>query len=112
MCPGNSYSWGDNAGQHVFIPQIILIPSDVQILFPLQQCQFPVCVAFDMTINKAQAQSVKYIGFDLHTPVFTHGQFYVAVSHATSVHRIKAIWDPKCTDPITGNVVYSEVLLD
>ncbi len=65
-----------------------------------------------MTINKSQGQSVKYVGLDLRSPVFTHGQFYVAISRATSVHRIKAIWDPVNPSPVTKNIVYNEVLLD
>jgi hypothetical protein len=65
-----------------------------------------------MSVNKAQEQSPKYVGLDFHSPVFTHGQFYVAVSRATSVNRIKAIWDPKFPNPVTKNHVFSEVLLD
>jgi len=103
---------GENAGKHFFIPRISLTPSEVQIPFQLRRRQFPVCVAFAMTINKAQGQSVKHVGLDLRSSVFTHGQFYVAVSRATSVHRIKAIWDPKVVEPVTKNIVYTEVLLD
>ena len=65
-----------------------------------------------MTINKAQGQSLEHVGLDLHTPVFTHGQFYVAISRVTSVHNIKAIWDPKVDTPVTKNIVYVEVLLN
>jgi ATP-dependent exoDNAse (exonuclease V) alpha subunit len=38
-----------------------------------------------MTINKSQGQSFKTVGVDLRRPVFSHGQFYVAVSRTTSV---------------------------
>jgi ATP-dependent exoDNAse (exonuclease V) alpha subunit len=103
---------GDHAGEHVFIPRITMIPSAIQIPFELHRCQFPIYLAFAMTINKAQGQSVKYVGLDFHSSVFTHGQFYVAISHATSVHRIKAIWDPKNIELRTKNVVYKNVLLD
>jgi hypothetical protein len=65
-----------------------------------------------MSVNKAQGQSLKYVGLDFYSPVFTHGQFYVAVSRATSVNRIKAIWDPKFPNPATKNHVFPEVLLD
>ena len=65
-----------------------------------------------MTINKSQGQSLEYVGLDLRTSVFTHGQFYVAVSRATSVDKIKAIWDPNVDTPVTKNIVYPEVLLD
>ena len=103
---------GDHAGEHVFIPRITLSPSDIQLPFEFRRRQFPVCVAFAMTINKSQGQSVKYVGLDFRASVFTHGQFYVAISRVTSVHRIKAIWDPKLTQSITKNIVYTEVLLD
>jgi PIF1-like helicase/Helicase len=103
---------GDHAGEHVFIPRITLNPSDTQLPFEFRRHQFPVCLAFAMTINKSQGQSVKYVGLDFCTSVFTHGQFYVAISRATSVHRIKAIWDPKYNEPKTQNIVYTEVLLE
>ncbi|KAG5728874.1 hypothetical protein E4T56_gene15328 [Termitomyces sp. T112] len=33
-----------------------------------------------MTINKSQGQSVKHVGLDLRSGVFSHGQLYVALS--------------------------------
>jgi Helicase len=65
-----------------------------------------------MTINKAQGQSVNHVGLDLRNAVFTHGQLYVAVSRVTSVHNIKAIWDPRFAQPVTKNIVYPEVIID
>jgi hypothetical protein len=44
--------------------------------------------------------------------MYTHGQFYVAVSRVTSVHNIKTIWNPKVDTPVTKNIVYVEVLLN
>lgn len=44
--------------------------------------------------------------------MFTHGQFYVAVSRVTSVHNIKAIWTENAEEAKTKNIVYKEVLLD
>jgi ATP-dependent exoDNAse (exonuclease V) alpha subunit len=64
-----------------------------------------------MMINKSQGQSVKHVGLDLRSPVFTHGQFYVAVSRVTSQENIKAIWDEKEAEGKTKNIVYDEVLL-
>ena len=65
-----------------------------------------------MTVNKAQGQSLKHVGLDLRTPVFTHGQFYVAVSRVPSVHNIKVIWNADVDNPLTTNIVYTEVLLN
>ena len=102
---------GDHAGETVFIPRITITPSDVHLPFKLCRRQFPVRLAFAMTINKSQGQSVKHVGLDLRSPVFTHGQFYVAVSRVTSVHRIKAIWTATHEQPLTQNIVFPEVLI-
>ena len=64
-----------------------------------------------MTINKAQGQSLKYVGVHLITPVFCHGQLYVALSRATSSQRLLILL-PQSTDTKTTNIVYPEVLLD
>jgi len=48
-------------------------------------------MAFTMTINKSQGQSSGTVGIDLHTSVFSHGQFYVAVSRGTNWGRIKVL---------------------
>jgi hypothetical protein len=102
---------GEHAGSKVFIPRIANQPTEDQVAFKFTRKQFPVRLSFAMTINKSQEQSVKHVGLDLRSPVFTHGQFYVAVSRVTSRENIKAIWDEKEADGKTKNIVYDEVLL-
>jgi ATP-dependent DNA helicase PIF1 len=65
-------------GKDIFIPRIPLIPSDTP--FEFKRLQFPVRLAFAMSINKAQGQSLKVAGINLETPCFSHGQLYVACS--------------------------------
>ena len=101
---------GDNAGKVVFIPRMTLEPSAESLPIELSCCQFPVHLAFAMTINKAQGQSIKYIGIDLCTPVFSHGQLYVALSHCTFSNRIKVVFPELSDTTSTTNVVYTEVL--
>ncbi|OBZ78522.1 ATP-dependent DNA helicase PIF1, partial [Choanephora cucurbitarum] len=48
--------------------------------FTLTRKQFSVRRSFAMTINKSQGQSLKIVGIGLRSPVFTHGQLYVALS--------------------------------
>ncbi len=58
-----------------------------------------------------KASPVTYVGLDLRTPVFSHGQLYVALSHCTSGQRIRVLFPDteKYTD--TLNIVYPEALL-
>ncbi|KAG0586650.1 hypothetical protein KC19_2G106400, partial [Ceratodon purpureus] len=102
--------FGPHAGEHVFIPRISLTPSTA-LPFHFSRRQFPVRLAFAMTINKSQGQSVKYVGLDIRVPVFSHGQLYVALSRATSPHHISALLPQNSTLSNTVNVVYPEVLL-
>ena len=71
---------GSYFGKRIFIPQIRIAPSDTELPFQLVHRQFPIRLAFAMTINKAQGQIIPYMGLDLRNPVFTHGQLYVALS--------------------------------
>jgi hypothetical protein len=99
-------------GKRVFIPRIKHTPAESQIPFKLERFQFPLKVCFAMTINKSQGQSVTYVGLNMKAPVFTHGQFYVAISRVRSVNNIKVIWDENLGHGVTKNVVYPEVLLN
>jgi hypothetical protein len=102
---------GDHRGEKAFIPRITLKPSSRQYSFTLKRRQFPVRLCFAMTINKAEGQSVKFVGIHLLSPVFCHGQLYVALSRATSYENVHILL-PITTPTKTKNVVYSEILLD
>ena len=80
---------GKNKGKIVFIPRITISPSDADIPFTLKRYQFPVVLAFAMTINKSQGQTFSTIGIHLSSPVFAHGQLYVAFSRATTRAGVK-----------------------
>jgi ATP-dependent DNA helicase PIF1 len=69
---------GNGKGGIVFIPWIPLIQTDLP--FKFKRLQFPVRVAFVITINKSQGQSIRYCGVDLRSPCFSHRQLYVACS--------------------------------
>ena len=101
---------GQHNGEVAFIPRISLLPSTQPgMTFRLRRRQFPVRLAFVLTINKAQGQSVRHVGIDLREPVFSHGQLYVALSRATSHERVKILLPPSCSESRTHNVVYPEI---
>ena len=99
---------GPQVGRRIFIPRISLTPSDTNLPFVLRRRQFPIRVAFSMTVNKSQGQTLNHVGFYLPHPVFSHGQLYVALSRITSNQCIKVLLncDRQCQ---TKNVVYTEI---
>jgi hypothetical protein len=72
---------GSRVGEVVTLSRMdILSDPEAELPICLRRRQFPIRLAFSMTINKSQGQSLDRVGILLRTPCFTHGQFYVAVS--------------------------------
>ena len=71
--------------------KIITGPCAGELPFELHRVQFPVRLAFAMTINKSQGQSLGIVGLDLCNPVFGHGQFYMGVPQGTNWSRVKVV---------------------
>lgn len=61
---------GDKIGNIVSINRITLY-SNEEYPFRLKRRQFPIRLAFAMSINKAQGQTLKKVGMDLQRDVFT-----------------------------------------
>ena len=96
---------GPFEGEHVFIPRIPLIPTDLP--FSFKRLQFPVRLAFAITINKSQGQSLTVTGLELTDECFSHGQLYVGMSRAKDPTKLYIVADK---DGETDNVVYDQVL--
>ncbi|EPB72004.1 hypothetical protein ANCCEY_08901 [Ancylostoma ceylanicum] len=78
--------------------------------------QFPVRLAFCMTVNKSHGQNSEKVGLTLRTPAFAHGTIYVALSRSTCREDTKITANENCQKLSGGDillirdVVYKEVL--
>ncbi|KAA5599212.1 AAA family ATPase, partial [Pseudomonas aeruginosa] len=63
-------------------------------------------IAFAMTINKAQGQTLKVAGINLEKSCFSHGQLYVACSRVSSPQNLHVL----AREGKTKNIVYKNVL--
>jgi ATP-dependent DNA helicase PIF1 len=96
-----------------FIPRIEFIPDNGDLPFTFARKQFPLRLAYAMTINKSQGQTLFHVGLHLTHDVFSHGQLYVAFSLVKALTNIEV----QLLDITHGriglmrNVVYEETLL-
>ncbi|KAL0728766.1 hypothetical protein Bca4012_024859 [Brassica carinata] len=103
---------GNNiVGDKVWIPKMFVTPPDTKFTFKMRRRQFPVTLAFAMTINKSQGQTLENVGLFLPRPVFSHGQLYVALSRVKSRSGLKILITGKEGKPQTKtlNFVYKQV---
>lgn len=70
---------GDKNSDIVFINRLTLYCENLY-PFTFKRRQFPIGVAFCITITKAHGQTFDSIKIDLTKDVFNHGQLYVAFS--------------------------------
>ncbi|XP_076047239.1 ATP-dependent DNA helicase Pif1-like [Oratosquilla oratoria] len=103
---------GSKKGEEAFIPRIDLTPSDTSLPFKMTRRQFPVITAFTMTINKSQGQSFNNVGLYLPSPVFSHGQLYVALSRTRNINNLKILAENSIVGDrvLIKNIVLQELL--
>jgi ATP-dependent exoDNAse (exonuclease V) alpha subunit len=84
----------------------------------MTRIQFPLRLAYCMTYNKSQGQTLHKVLLDITTPPFSHGHLYVALSRVTKYSNIKLICKedqvyqnkPFTNYPIVWNTVYRDLL--
>ena len=80
---------GPYDGERLFIPRIPLATNPDTYPFQMTRRQFPIRLAFGVTANKSQGQTLKKVGIHLESNFFSHGQFYVACSRVESGENLK-----------------------
>ena len=99
-----------DAQQKVAIPRITFIADD-SCPIKFVRRQFPLRVAFAMTVHKSQGQTLQQLGLFMRYQMFCHGQLYVALSRVGDPRRVH-IMLPSHDTHFIHNVVYTEMFDD
>lgn len=99
---------GDKLGEIVFIHRVTLYCKN-DYPFTFKRRQFPLKLAFAMTINKSQGQTFDKIGIDLRKDVFTHGHLYVGFSRVRSWEGLKIYLGNQRNCEVVKNYVFKEL---
>ena len=104
----------------IIIPRMTLSPATDKLGYEFKRKQLPVRLAFAMTINKAQGQTLDTTTIYLPDAVFEHGQLYVAVSRVKTPQNLKFFikdakeqgFDKEKKIYWTKNIVHKELLIN
>ena len=103
------FAVGQFKGERIALSRVPLAPSDGIYPFTLTRRQFPVRLAFAITINKSQGQTLKRVVVFLPLPVFSHGQLYVALSRVGSPADISVfLGNSSNSNEVTDNGAYTK----
>jgi ATP-dependent DNA helicase PIF1 len=80
---------GKGAGSVAFIPHIMFIFDNIDLPFTFARKQFLLWLAYAMTINKFEGQTLSHVGLHLTNDIFSHGQLYVAFSRPKALANVK-----------------------
>jgi hypothetical protein len=99
---------GASQGQPIFINRM-LNKSNQNLPVTMVRRQFPLSLAYSLSIDKSQGQTFNQIGMYLPKPCFSHGQFYVGLSRVSKFSSVKVAIDTTDkhgyrTDPVTGQL--------
>ena len=104
----------------IVIPKIPNIANDSAFPVPFKRIQFPVLLAYYLTINRAQGQTLQRAGLYLPKSVFCHGHLYVGFGRCGDPDKFFVYADQTEFDNLkewlqdnkfyTRNIVYSELL--
>ena len=110
--------WKNDVNDIIVISKVPLHTSENDFPFIMRRLQWPIRVAYVMTFNKSQGQSIDKYGLMLPQSVFSHGQLYVGFSRCGDPDNIY-VWADQMEfremglpegHYYTRNVVYPEVL--
>ena len=105
---------GSNIGAKLFVPRVIMDNNDATLPFSIRRRQFPLRIAFAMTANKAQGQTLSRVGIYLGSDFFSHGQLYVALSRCGNRDDIRILtrvgMKDGFNDVVMRNCVFKEIL--
>jgi len=101
---------GDKAEDIVFLNRVTLYCENIY-PFTFSRRQFPIKLAFAMTINKSQGQTFDRIGIDLRKDIFNHGQLYVAFSRVRNWQSLRVYLGNHRNNKYVKNYVYKEIYM-
>jgi hypothetical protein len=103
-----------SAQRTVLLPRITFNMSVPSSAVRIVRRQFPIRLAYAMTTNKSQGQTLARVCYDLRQPVFTHGACYVGLGRVEEAEDLALLLGEDAQGPdgrwYILNIVYTELV--
>ena len=76
--------------------------------FAIIRRQYPIILAYCLSVHKAQGQSLAFVGLIFETDPFAHGQLYVALSRVANWNCIRVVM--RSGNSSIHNLVFSHLV--
>jgi hypothetical protein len=98
---------GKHKGEDFHLPRFRFVQELTEIRGIMTRVQFPVQIAYAITVNKSQSLTLEKTGLYLRGGAFAHGQLYVALSRVGDPRAISIFIEGGLTE--TTNIVEDEI---
>lgn len=84
-----------------------MFPEASGLPYPFTRSQFPIILAYAVTVHKSQGQTYKRVGLYFSNHPFAHGQLYVALSRVGGWNNIFVLHDVLIRNNVAKFLLFS-----
>ena len=93
-----------SGGDDILVPRVPMECTESKLGIPFMRRQFPILLAYYLTLNRSQGQTLDTVGIELPQSVFCHGHVYVGSSRTGDPDKLHFYADQTEYEDIKGEL--------
>ena len=93
-----------SGGDDILVPRVPMECTESKLGIPFIRRQFPILLAYYLTLNRSQGQTLDTVGIELPESVFSHGHVYVGAARTGDPDKLHFYADQTVHEDIAGEL--------